>query len=608
MEQILSYWWVLLILLPLTGYKLILRVLGIIVIPNDSVGVVNKKFRILGKHRTLPDGAIIALNGEAGLQADALAPGLHYWFWPWQYEIKKYPFTRIPDGCLGVVESKDGIPLGAGRVLARKVECDMYQDARKFLANGGERGPQIAIIPPGTYRINPALFTITEAKVLEIPDNQVGIVTTKEGKPLEKGEIAGEEIPGHNMFQDAQTFIDNGGYKGLQEQVMLAGRYYINPRFATVTVTPMVTVPIATAGVVISYVGKSGEDVTGEEFRHGNLVKTGGKGVCIEPLDPGKYPINPHTHKIELVPTANIVLNWASSRNESHALDKDLSTITVRSADGFTFNLDVSQIIHIPRTDAPKVIARFGSIANLVTQVLEPTIGNYFRNAAQNSDVIGFLKSRKERQNEANEAISKALAEYDVVAVDTLIGDIVPPQELMKTLTDRKIAEQSEITFETQRKSEDVRKSLQQAKSMADTQAQVVNAERQVQINEFQAKAAVKKAEGEAQAKTLNAEADAMVMKTVGEAEGEKIKAVGTAEADVIQRKIQSMDSGNYAAIEVAKALAGSGFKLVPDIIAGGNGSSGGLVDVLMANVLKDHMTKTTPQAQDVLSTKNPEK
>ncbi|WP_204311207.1 SPFH domain-containing protein, partial [Klebsiella michiganensis] len=70
------------------------------------------------------------------------------------------------------------------------------------------------------------------------------------------------------------------------------------------------------------------------------------------------------------------------------------STITVRSADGFKFNLDVSQIIHIPRNDAPKVIARFGDMAALVTQVLEPTIGNYFRNSAQDSDIIDFLRER----------------------------------------------------------------------------------------------------------------------------------------------------------------------------------------------------------------------
>ena len=81
------------------------------------------------------------------------------------------------------------------------------------------------------------------------------------------------------------------------------------------------------------------------------------------------------------MPTANVVINWATGKSEAHRLDQNLSTITVRSSDGFTFNLDVSQIIHIPRYDAPKVIARFGSVANLVTQVLAPTIGNYFRSA-----------------------------------------------------------------------------------------------------------------------------------------------------------------------------------------------------------------------------------
>ena len=72
------------------------------------------------------------------------------------------------------------------------------------------------------------------------------------------------------------------------------------------------------------------------------------------------------------------MLNWATGKTEAHQLDANLSTITVRSADGFKFNLDVSQIIHIPRSDAPKVIARFGSMSALVT-ILEPTIGNYFR-------------------------------------------------------------------------------------------------------------------------------------------------------------------------------------------------------------------------------------
>lgn len=579
------------------SYRILLRLFGIWIIPENAVGIVNKKFVLAGANATLADGALIALNGEAGPQADVLSPGIHYFLWPWQYDIELVGLVTIPEGCVGIVEARDGKPLAGGRILARHVDCNSFQDARAFLAGGGERGPQITIIPPGTYRINTALFTVERQPALQIKENMVGIVTTREGQPLPTGEIAGREITGHKLFQNGQVFLDNGGTKGLQEQVILAGTYYINPLFATVESVPMTTVPIASAGVLISYVGDEGKDTSGDDFKHGNLVSKGQKGVWAEPLDPGRYPINPYTHKMEVVPTANIVLNWADGKNESHNLDKNLSTITVRSGDGFKFNLDVSQIIHIPRTDAPKVIARFGSVGNLVTQVLEPTIGNYFRNAAQSSDVIDFLQKRRERQDEAKERIATALREYNVVAVDTLIGDIVPPDQLMKTLTDRKIAQQERVTFETQKGAEEVRKDYQQAKALADTQARVVDAERKVQIAEFDAQAAVKAAEGDSKSKTIVAEADAMVLRTVGTATAEKTKAIGSAEADVIKQKIASMDAGNYAAIEVAKALATSGFKLVPDIVAGGQGSSGGIVDVLLANVLHDQMggKKPTP-------------
>jgi uncharacterized membrane protein YqiK len=590
----LRYWWVILILALILGRELVLRIFGVVIIPEDSIGIVNKKFVVVGKNRTLPDGAILALHGEAGLQADALAPGLHFWLWPWQFVVTRQKFITIAEGTIGVVEARDGQPLKDGRVLARRVECNSFQSARAFLENGGERGPQITVIPPGTYRINTALFSVVAEDVLEIDDNMVGIVTTKEGRALSTGDIAGLEVSGHNLFQDGQAFVDAGGFKGLQEQVMLAGRYFINPRFATVEIKQMTMVPIANVGVVIAYVGDTGVDVTGDTFKHGNLVRKGQKGVWVEPLDPGKYPINPYTHNVENVPTANVVLNWATGKSEAHNLDKNLSTITVRSSDGFTFNLDVSQIIHIPRADAPKVIARFGSVANLVTQVLEPTIGNYFRNAAQGSDVIDFLKGRQQRQLDAKTRIGAALEEYNVGAVDTLIGDITPPNELMKTLTDRKLAEQEKVTYDTQRLAEDTRKELQQAKALADTQARVVDAERGVQIAEFNAKSAVKTAEGQAQSKTVNATADANVLTTVGNAEAGKTKAIGTAEADVIKLKIASMESGNYAGIEIAKALSASGFKLVPDVMVAGGAAEGGnsLVSVLLANLIRDGLKR----------------
>ena len=607
-----AHWWIVAILLFLLLYKWTFRLFGVVIITQSSIGIVNKKFVLFGSNRALPDGRIIALNGEAGIQADTLAPGLHWGFWPWQYEVDVEPFITIPEGKIGIVESRDGAPLPSGRVLARRVASDSFQNARSFLAQGGERGPQNSVIPAGTYRINTELFSVVQVGVTEIPQNMVGIVTTKEGGTLATGEIAGKEVPGHNMFQDAQAFIDNGGSRGLQEQVMLAGRYFINPWFASVEVKEMTTVPIANVGVVIAYVGAPGVDVTGAGFRHGNLVSKGQKGVWVEPLDPGKYPINVYTHKVEVVPTANVVLNWATGKTEAHRLDERLSSITVRSSDGFTYNLDVSQINHIPRTDAPKVIARFGSVANLVTQVLEPTIGNYFRNAAQSSDVIDFLKNRAARQEDARSAISNGLKEYDVGAVNTLIGDIVPPNELMKTLTDRKIAEQEQVTYETQRKAEGVRKELQQAKALADTQARVVDAERSVQIAEFnasatvktsegtarsriinaeaEASASVKTAEGAARSKKLNGEADAEVTRVTGEALAVRTLSVGNAEAEVVQRKSIAVGQNNFAFIEVGRALAEAKIPLVPEIYAAGGGTEGGgsLVNVLLAQLLRD--------------------
>ena len=614
--SLLTYWWIIPVLVFFVAYRITFRLFGIVVVRQDAVGIVNKKWKLFGADKSLPDGRLVALKGEAGIQADTLAPGIKFGYWPWQYEVQLRPFITIEEGSIGIVEARDGIPLSAGRVLARHVECDSFQNARAFLEHRGERGPQLTIIPPGTYRINTALFTVVPEAVTEIEDNMVGIVTTREGQPLRTGEIAGNEVAGHNAFQDGQTFVDSGGFKGLQEQVILAGRYFINPRFATVEIKEMTTVPIANVGVVISYVGEAGVDVTGESFKHGNLVKRGQKGVWVEPLDPGKYPINPYTLKVEIVPTANVVLNWATGKTESHNLDKNLSTITVRSSDGFTFNLDVSQIIHIPRTDAPKVIARFGNMINLVTQVLEPTIGNYFRNAAQGSDVIDFLIGRQQRQTDAKDRIGAALQEYNVGAVDTLIGDITPPADLMKTLTDRKLAEQQKITYDTERMAEDTRKELQQSRALADTQARVVDAERSVTIAEFAAQASVKKAEGDlraktlnaegdakartlnaegdARAKTLNAEADATVLRMVGDAQALQTLAVGNAEAEVIQKKTEAVGQANYAMIEIGRALAANKIKLVPDILVGNGagGTSGSIVDVLLANLVRDGIAR----------------
>jgi len=513
---------------------------------------------------------------------------------------------------MGLVLAKDGSQLSLGAILARHVNCDDFQDARAFLTNGGQRGKQIGYLNAGVYRINTHLFDLAAADICSIEDGNVGVITALDGKPLDQSAIAGNVIEEHNNFQDFDRFIEKGGQRGLQIQVIQAGNYSLNPWAVEVEKVPMTQIPIGHVGVIISYVGDEGVDTSGESFKHGNIVKKGQKGVCITPLDPGKYAINPYTHKIETVPTTNLVLNWANARSESHNLDKGLSTITVRSKDGFPFNLDVSQIIHIPSTEAPKVIARFGSMQNLVSQVLEPTIGNYFRNSAQDSDVIAFLSTRQTRQNAAKAEISKVLDEYNVHAVDTLIGDITPPSELMKTLTDRKIAQEEEVTFEIQRKAQDQRKSLESAKSLADMQGQMVHAQQSVEISQRQAEAAVKKSEGEAKAVELKAGADAKARKLMAEADAAQIRLTGTAEAETIEAigrstaeayklQVQAMGEDNFSKFKITEEIGKNGIKIIPEIlISGGNDGGGaisGLLGMELLNQIRQRDEKVTVTA-----------
>lgn len=611
MEAIIfNYSWVVLALVCAVLYKYILRFLcGMVVVPEDRIGLVTKKFVLYGVDKALPDGRIIAIKGEAGFQGKTLAPGLYFGMWFWQYNVVMEQFTIIPEGKIGLVMAKDGSEIPTGNILGQRVESDNFQDAVKFLENSGQRGRQTSYITSGSYRINTLLFQVSVTDMIRIQESMVGIVTTLDGSPIEANQIAGKLVEGHNNFQDFDQFIKNGGNRGLQPQVILAGSYNLNPWAIQLEEIPMTEIAIGYVGVVISYIGTDGNDLTGIDFKHGNIVGKGSKGVWLEPLGPGKYPINKYVMKVELVPTTNLVLNWASARSEAHNLDKNLSTITVRSKDGFPFNLDVAQIIHVPTTEAPKVIARFGNMVNLVSQVLEPTIGNYFRNSAQDSDVIAFLSTRKERQESAKEHIKKVLDEYNVNAVDTLIGDIVPPESLMKTLTDRKIAEEQKITYNTQKQAQETRQGMEKETAIADMQKDMVKAQQSVEIAERTASATVKKSEGdaagvklavaaEAEATKMRAHAEAEATKARAQADSEAIKlrasaeaeqisltgsadagrilAIGKSTAEAYELAVKALGGENFTRYKITEELSKGNVKLIPDVLISGSGPNGG--------------------------------
>ncbi len=546
------------------------QVFGLVVIGEMEVGIVVKKWAV----RSLPPSSLVATKGEAGYQVDTLAPGWHWGYWLWQYNVRKQSVVVIPPGEIGLVVANDGKPIPPERILGKAIPCDNFQDGRKFLAGGGEKGRQIGFLTSGTYRINTALFTVistangdkhgmtaNKLRLYTVATDTVGIVTTLDGTPIPAGEIAGPVVSSHENFQNGQKFIDSHGQRGLQEQVLLSGSWNLNPWFVQVEQVPMTEIPIGYVGVVVSFVGNSSEDVSGAAFAHSNLVRPGCKGVWDTPLYPGKHPINTRVMKVELVPTTNIVLNW-SGRVEQHSYDAKLASLNVRSRDGFAFDLDVAQIIHIAAPDASKVISRVGSMQNLVDHVLQPTVGNCFRNSAQACTVLDFLYARNERQVEAAEYIRAALRAYDVQAIDTLIGEIVPPTALMETQTDRKIAEEQRKTFEVQEVAQAQRQQLVRETALAEIQQDMVKAEQGVKIAQLKADAQIQAATGESEA----------------------IRLTGNARADAYRAGVLALGAREYTALQLMEIIGERGVRVVPDVSVSGN--NGGLVEGLLGTML----------------------
>ena len=121
----------------------------------------------------------------------------------------------------------------------------------------------------------------------------IGVVSIQDGPTIGSGEIIAPEVKAvagrdHNYFQDPEVFLELGGRRGKQLQVLTDGTFFINRWFGTVEIKAKTLIPIGYVGVVVSYHGAPGDDLTGESFRYGEKVETGHRGVWRSALAPGK--------------------------------------------------------------------------------------------------------------------------------------------------------------------------------------------------------------------------------------------------------------------------------------------------------------------------------
>jgi uncharacterized membrane protein YqiK len=623
--------------LALMGGALLVIASGMIrYIGNNRIAVVEKLWSLKGSIK----GGLIALNGEAGFQPDVLRGGLHF-FVPFQYRLHIQSLVTVPQGRIGYVFARDGRPLAADQALAANPEGTDFQDARGFLTAGGQKGPQRKVLREGAYAINLAQFIIVtrdatfalslandeagllhkmtdviearggfEPLVIKDTEDQIGVVIVHDGPGLGAGDIIAPAVgvdpadPAtfHNSFQDPEKFLAAGGRKGRQLQVLAEGTYYINRLFATVERIGKTVVAVGHVGVVVSYTGDAGDDVSGEGYRHGELVETGRRGVWREPLLPGKYAFNTYAGSVTMVPTTNFILKWEAGVIGSHRFDENLAEVGLITRDAFEPSLPVSVVVHIDYRKAPYVIQRFGDVRKLVEQMLDPMVSAYFKNIGQTRSLIELLQDRSAIQDRSSEEMRARFALYNLDLHEVLIGTPRARGEgddqierILAQLRARQIADEQVGTYERQTLAAQKERELREAEARAGQQAAITESELSIQVQANAGKANLARSEQEAdQTRTLaRAEADKVV--ALAAAEAERTTRVGLAQAEAIRSQVEASGGARYqltrqVAERIAQALETSGVDVVPKVFIGGGarGEGGSAVEGLLAMLMAE--------------------
>lgn len=591
--------------------------------------------------------AFIQQGGVKGIQLRTLPPG-KWAIHPYLFNVSIAKVTVVPPGKVGVITAADGAPLDAGRLHGKAIpEHRNFQDAESFIYNGGQKGPQVEILTPGTYRIhtnslpldgtnelNAGLFTVRLFDATVITENQIGMVEALDGAPLDPRDYVASPVLGHDNFQDSNEFISRGGQRGPQKDILLPGTYYINPLVFKVILDTAKEVRPGEVAVVVSNVGKDptheireamaskirqkmereeqeqvhlaaekldrvdGESGSIEEIKaelkssdpadqrldqgahEAYVVPEGYRGIQEAVVGPGKYYINTLAISPIIIPTTNMTVEWTAEK-----LDNSFDPFAVISKDGFTMQLEVRVVFRVKPEDAPFMVAKIGNTDRLIQNVMHPLIDSIFRNQASESSAMAYLQNRHEEQERAEARVRMHLLKYHVDVVNVLICHIHLPEELMKTQTEKILAEQRQNMYDAQREAETKRIELEKTSAHADNQKSLMEATVGVDIAAKRSEQRQREADGEA-----------YYISSTGKAEAEKMRLIGEAQGVAYREQVNALGPQGVALVETLKVIGEKGVRITPDIMASGGGSGagegGGIGTLLLLNLFRDQMQK----------------
>ena len=365
-------------------------------------------------------------------------------------------------------------------------------------------------------------------------------------------------------------FLNAGGLRGRQLQVLVEGTYYLNRLFATVEMIPKTIIEVGFVGVVVSYTGDDRARTCRVPITAtASWWSSGNRGVWSEPLLPGKYAFNTYAGKVVIVPTTNIILKWIRSEVGSHHFDENLSEVSLITKDAFEPSLPLSVVIHIDYQKAPLVIQRFGDVKKLVEQTLDPMVSAYFKNVGQTRTLIQLIQERNDIQRISSQEMKDKFDHYNLELEEVLIGtptttgDDKQIEIILNQLRSRQIAVEQIETYDRQQTAAGKERELREAQARAEQQRNITESELSITVQSNQGKAEYQRAVQQA-----------AQIRTLAEAEAERIARTGIAQAIATEEQVAAYGGPQYQVTQqvmnrFAEAVQQSRVDVVP---AGGGG------------------------------------
>ena len=368
----------------------------------------------------LPPGEILAKKGQQGVQEEVLGEGRHF-LNPWLYDHEIRPAVPVPPGKVGVVVSKVGKELPEG----------------EFLAEPGQKGIWRKVLGPGKYRMNPVGYEIEVVDAVSIPIGYAGVVTSLSGKQAPEGEFAGPN------------------QKGVREDILQPGLYYLNPREFSVDVLEI--------GVnQVSLLGKRGSEViTKGQFQTQN--------AAIDVQE--KNILNKQQQKRAAYVAeqrAQGGQEWAPAQpapQEAHKPQQairqrqtdegmDASTFTLNqfvefpSRDGFEISLDMTVQFELLPKSIAWIFRSYGDLPAVVDKIIMPQILSVSRLKGSAYGARDFIvgEGREKFQTELTEALAKTLAERKIIVHSALIRHVTVPIQILDPIQQASVAIEQDLT------------------------------------------------------------------------------------------------------------------------------------------------------------------